>query len=115
MKVFGREPAVWIGLIEAALAFALSVGLDWSADQVALVMAAVVAVFGVYSAYVTRDTMLGVVVGLTKAVIALFIGFGLSVSPELTASLIGLVVVGVGFFQRTQTAPLETPTFAVAA
>lgn len=112
MKIFGREPAVWIGLIEAVLAFALAVGLDWSNEQVALVMAAVVAVFGVVTAYATRDTMLGYVVGLTKAVIALFIGFGVDVSAELTASMIGLITVGVGFYQRTQTTPLAEGSFA---
>lgn len=113
MKIFGREPAIWVGLIEAALAFALALGLDWSNEQVALVMAVVVTVFGVITAYATKDTMLGYVVGLTKAVIALFIGFGVDVSADLTASLIGVITVGIGFFQRTQTAPLAEGSFAI--
>lgn len=112
MKLFGREPAVWVGLIEGALALTVAAGLvNFTADQTALVMAAVVAVFGVVTAYLTSDTMLGVLVGLTKAVVALVVGFGLTLSPELTASIITFVVVAVGFFQRTQTTPAVTPGF----
>lgn len=111
MKVFGREPAAWIGLIEAVIVLAVAVGLGWSSEQTALVMAVVVSAFGIYTAWVTHDTMLGVVVGFTKAVLALLIGFGVALKPELTGALIGLVTVVVGFFQRTQTSPLEVPTF----
>jgi hypothetical protein len=113
MKIFGREPAVWVGFIEAALALTVALGwVNFTADQTALVMAAIVAVFGVITAYLTKDTMLGVLVGLTKAAIALGIGFGLTLSPELTASIIAFVTVGVGFFQRTQTSPADVPSFS---
>lgn len=112
-NIFGREPAAWIGLIEAALVLLVAVGLNWSAEQVAVVMAVVVAGFGVYTAWITKDTMLGVIVGLTKAVLALFIGFGIELTPEFTGALIALVTVGTGFFNRTQTAPLSAGTFNI--
>jgi hypothetical protein len=106
MKIFGREPAVWVGFIEAAIALAMAAGwIDITADQTAQIMAVVVAVFGVLTAYLTHDTMLGVLVGLTKATLALIVGFGFTLSPELTASIIAFVVVVVGLFQRTQTTP----------
>ena len=81
MRIFGREPAAWVGVIEAALA--LTVALGWvniTAAQTALIMAAVTALFGVATAYLTKNTMLGVLVGLTKAIIALAIGFGFTIS-----------------------------------
>ena len=108
-NIFGREPAAWVGLIEAILALLIITVLHWSAEQVALVMAAVVAAFGVYTAWVTEDTLLGVVVGFTKAVLALMVGFGLTLSPELTAAIIGLVTVVMGFFNRQQTSPVASP------
>lgn len=112
MKLFGREPAVWVAFIEATIALVLALRwVHWTSDQTALVMAVVVAVFGVVTAYLTKDTMLGVLVGLTKALLALFIGFGLMLSPELTAAVIGFVVVVVGLFQRTQTSPAPQPSF----
>lgn len=113
MKLFGREPAAWVGLIEATLALAVAVGwLAWTREQTALVLAVVMAVFGVVTAYLTKDTMLGVLVGFSKAVIALAIGFGLTLSPELTAAIIGFVTIAVSFFQRTQTSPSPTPSFS---
>lgn len=112
MKLFGKEPAAWVGLIEASLALAVAIGwLAWTREQTALVMAVVVCVFGVVTAYLTKDTMLGVLVGLTKAVIALALGFGFTLSPEVTAAIIAFVTVAVSFFQRTQTSPAPTPSF----
>lgn len=112
MKIFGREPAAWVGLIEAALAMVFALNMfDLTHERVSLIMAVVVAVFGVYTAYVTRDTMLGVVVGFVKAVIALAVGYGFEFGPDKTAALIALATVAVGFFQRTQTYALENPTF----
>lgn len=112
--IFGREPAVWIGLIESAIALAVAVGLRLSTDQVAAILAVVTAGFGVYVAYVTNETMLGVVVGLTKAVLALAIGFGLHLSPELTGAIIAFVTMGLSMFNRQNTSPLAVPTFATA-
>lgn len=104
--IFGREPAVWLGLIAAGLALLVPMGVvDFTSDEIALIMAAVTAVFGVITAYLTHDVMLGVLVGLVNAVAALFVGFGVNVNPDLTASIIGVVTVLVSFFQRTQTFP----------
>ena len=112
MKIFGREPAVWLGVIAAGLTLLVTLGvLDITSDQTALLMAAITAVFGVITAYLTSDTMLGVLIGAANAIIALAVGFGLNVSPELTASIIGVVTVLTGFFQRTQTSPAAQPGF----
>lgn len=111
MKIFGREPAAWVALIESALVLAVAFGLGWSAEQVAAVIAVVTALGGVYLAYVTKDTLLGVTVGLAKSVLALLVGFGVDVSAEVAAAVIGFVTVTLGFWQRTQTSPLAVPTF----
>jgi hypothetical protein len=42
--MFGREPALILGFIQAALALAVGFGLDWTAEQVSLVVAAAAAV-----------------------------------------------------------------------
>ena len=42
--VFGREPALFLGMIAAILAVAMGFGLDISAEQLGLIMAGVVAV-----------------------------------------------------------------------
>lgn len=111
-RILGREPAAWSGLIQALLALALSLGLfDLTAETVGLIMAVVAAAFGVYLAWVTHATMLGVIVGLTNAVVALFAGYGYGLSTTTAAAVIAVVTVVVGFFQRTQTSPLAAPSF----
>lgn len=37
--VFGREPVLILGLVQAAIALAVGFGLNWSGPQVALIMA----------------------------------------------------------------------------
>jgi hypothetical protein len=51
--MFGREPALWLGLAQALIALAVGFGLDWTAEQVSLVMAAVAAIV----AFITRSQM----------------------------------------------------------
>lgn len=112
MKIFGKEPAFWTGLVEAALALFLSLNvLGLTDERVSLVMAVVVAVFGVYTAWVTKDTFLGVGVGLAKAVLALSAGYGLDFGVDTTAAIIALVTVVLGGWQRTQTEPVQKPSF----
>lgn len=114
MKIFGREPAVWVGLIEGVLAFALTLnvfGEKLSPETLGAIMAVVVAVFGLFTAYVTKDTLLGVVIGLTKAVIALAAAYSLPLSADKTGAAIALITIVFGFIQRSQTTPIAEPTF----
>ncbi len=76
MKIFGREPAFYVGLVEAALVFLLGWNiLPFSQEQIGVIVALVAAAFGVYTAYVTRDTLLGVGIGFTKALFGLVYHF----------------------------------------
>lgn len=111
--IFGREPAAVVGLIEAALVLATAIGLDWSTTQVALVSACASALLGVYVAFATHDTLLAAVVAGTKAVLALLIGFGVPVSAELVAAIIGFISVALALFNRTQTFPSADPPKAL--
>lgn len=111
VKLFGREPAVWVAFLEALVMLAGVQLFDWSQEKVAAVVLVLNCLAGVYTAYVTRDTMLGVLTGLVKAAITCSITFGLDISDDLSAQLIALLTVSVGLFQRTQTSPLADPTF----
>lgn len=111
VKIFGREPVAWTTLIEAVLMVAGVQFFDWSVEKVAVVVVCVNALFGIYTAYVTKDAMLGVIVGAVKALITAAIAFGVNVPDDRAALYIALVTAAVGFWQRSETAPLLTPTF----
>jgi hypothetical protein len=116
MKIFGREPAAIVGLIEAALVLSLSFGLfNLTQDTIGIIMAVVSAAFGVYLAYVTNETLLGAVVGLTKAVIALGAVYGLALTTEQTGAAIAFITLVMSFWQRTQVTPMDHPSFQTIA
>lgn len=112
MKIFGREPAAWVTLIEATLMIVGVQMFDWSVEQVAYVVVVVNGVLAVYVAYVTKDTMLAVVVGLGKALITAAIAFGVDIPDDRAATYIALITAAVGLYNRSQTAPLLRPTFS---
>lgn len=108
-----REPAALVGLASGVLALLLSLDqFSLTNEKVGLIMGVVTALAGVYTAWSTRDTMLGVIVGAVNAAVALVAGYGFELSQDTTAALIAIVTVLVGFYQRTQTAPLAKGSFA---
>lgn len=113
MRIFGREPAVIAGVIESAILLAVAVGIfDWDTEQIGAIMAVVTIILGIIVAYLTQDTLLGLLTGLIKAGAALFLAFGLEFRPEVVATLTALVVAVAALFQRTQTSPMAQPTLA---
>src|SRR4051812_5974142 len=98
--IFGRDPAVWVGLIQAAITLAAALWLDWSNEQVGAVVLVVVLLGDSFVAWVTHDTMLGIVVGLVKALAGAALAFGYEVSAETLAAVVSFVTVGTSFFQR---------------
>lgn len=106
--ILGREPAAFVGLIEAVLATLMAFAIGISQDTFGPIMAVVTAAFGVYTAWATKDTLLGVVVGFVKAVLVLAAVYGLTLTDAQTGAVTALVTVVLGFYQRTQTSPIST-------
>jgi hypothetical protein len=109
-KVFGREPAVYIAVLEAALAFLVTFGLDGlSAEQSTNILAAAVALGGVLTAWATRDTLLAALGGAGKAILILGTSYGLNLSQEQVGLAVVVITSVAGVWLRTQTSPVETP------
>ncbi|WP_191564708.1 hypothetical protein [Janibacter melonis] len=107
--ILGREPAAWVGLIEATIALLVVFALGVTTESAVLIMAAVSAAAGIYTAWATKDTALGAILGLAKAVISLTAYYGLQLTPEQQGALMAIIPVVFGLFQRTQTAPVGDP------
>ena len=109
MKIFGREPALTLGVIQAVIMVLIAGGVvDWTNDQSTLLIAAITAGFALLTAWATVEKRMSLLVGLGTAVVACAAGFGADLSTELQASLVALVSVGAAWFTRTQTAPATT-------
>lgn len=110
LTIFGREPALWLGLLAAALKLATAFGLDLTADQQSVINAAAAAIIGVAVALLTRDGIPAAILGTAQALLALGLGFGLHVSGDQQAVIMSFVAVAISMFIRTQvTAPVPGP------
>lgn len=116
MKLFGREPAAIVGAIQAVLALIVSfgwlkgIGLEGQ-DDVALVVGVLSALSAVYLAYVTDETLLAPVLEVLKAALAFGAIYGFSITTEQTGMAIAVITALLAGWQRTQTSPLDNPSF----
>lgn len=114
--IFGKQPAFWLGVLQAAFVFLLTINqvateLHLTDERVGAIMAVLYGALAVYEAWAVRDTMLAVLTGLAKAVIALLATYRLELDPQTVAALLGLVSILAGVFVRDRTSPLSNPSF----
>lgn len=109
MKLFGREPTLWIAFIASLVLLLGTLGFRWlDGDQAAIVVVAINAIAAAVNAYTVRPISPAVFTYATGAVVAVFAAYGLEVSPETLAMLNGAVVMGLGLLTRGQVIPQET-------
>lgn len=115
MKIFGREPVVYVAVIEAVLAFLVTFGLDGlSTEQATVILAAVVAMGGVLTAWATKDTLLSALSGAGKALLVLVTSYGINLSQEQIGLAVVMISAVGGIWLRTQTTPIDTPVSKAA-
>jgi hypothetical protein len=103
MKIFGREPALWLGLVSGVVQFLVAMGLQVSPGVQTAVNAVAAGVVAVILAVVLRSGALGAaLMQVATAVVALMVGLGLDWSTERQGVLMGAVALVVAFFTRTQ-------------
>ncbi|WP_217235479.1 hypothetical protein [Streptomyces sp. AC555_RSS877] len=119
MKIFGREPALIIATVSAALSLLVTFQFGLSAEQAGAVVAVISAVFAVATAAVTRPIAPSAFTGLVAAVAALLAAYGLELSAEKVGALNAVVLAGLALMTRGQvspaspTAPASTPPRSV--
>lgn len=107
MRIFGREPALWIGGIAAVLGLIATFGLSWLTDGEAVVIVAVVnAGAGVAIAIRTRPIAPGAFLVFVSALVAVLTAYGVAV-PQRTVGAVDLVVLAVlALLTRGQVSPV---------
>lgn len=96
MKIFGREPALWLGLAGAVVTWAVSLGLDWlNAGQATAIITFLTAVV---IAFTTRPVAPALYVGAVAAGAALFAQYGLDWSQAAVTGLGAIILAGFALF-----------------
>lgn len=116
MKIFGREPALWLALVAVGVKLLTAFGLDLSSGQQAVVNATAAAIVGLVVALMVHDGISSAVLGLAQAALALAVGFGLDWSADQQAVVMSAAAALVAMFVRTQvTAPVTRASVDLAA
>lgn len=110
MKIFGYEPAAWMGVLQAVLGAVLVLNVfHLSGDLNTALQVAAGALFALVTAIYTKKVNLAVVVGAVQAVLAVLVGFGLDLQPDQAAALIAALQLGLAGFLRQNTEPAVDP------
>lgn len=106
MKIFGREPALILGFIAAAVQSLAAFGFNVSPGVQTAINAIAAAVVAVILAVVLHNGAVGAaVMQLATAGMALVVGLGLNWSAERQGWVMALVAAGIALFTRTQVTP----------
>lgn len=110
MRGLVREPTLLLQVAGAALALLVSFKFDQlSAEQAALIVAAISAVIGAFNAAVVRPIAPAAFTGLAGAAFALLAAYGFSVSQETVGAVQALVVTVLALVTRVQVTPRLDP------
>lgn len=103
MKVFGREPAVWLGLVAVAVQFLVAWGVNLSEEQQAGINAVATLAMGLAVAVVSaRDQIVPAASGLLVGVLQLAVAFGFDLSQEKITTAGALLTAVLALWLRTQ-------------
>lgn len=109
MKIFGRDPVLWLALVAGVVQFVSAFLTPISIETQGVIAAFALAIVGVIQAVVVRDgSAVPAVTGLFKAAIALGLAFGLKLSPEQQAEIMFMVQAVLSLLVRPAvTAPID--------
>jgi len=109
MKIFGREPALWIGALNVAIGLVGTLGLRFvSQEQAALWIALVNALSAAANAWTVRPIAPSTFAYLINAGVALVAGYGYQIPGDTIAALqLGIVPI-LALLTRNQVSPVDT-------
>src|SRR3954471_18934552 len=101
-----REPTLLIQALAALLGVGVAVGLPGlSAEQAALIIAAITAIAAAVNATMVRPMAPAVFTGAVGAVAALVAAYGFEVSQEVVGAVQAFVVTALALIARNQVTP----------
>lgn len=111
--IFGREPAVILGIVAVAVQFFSAFAMEVGQDTQTAVNAVAAAVVGLLVAWKVHDGVIGGLTGLAQAGLALGMNLGLDWSTAKQAAAMAFITVVAQAFVRTQvTAPVPAQALA---
>lgn len=109
VKVFGREPTLWLAVISSIIVLLGTFSLHWlTGQQAALIVVAINAIAGAVNAFTVRPIAPAAFTYATASIIAVAGAYGLNLTIEQVASVNALVVPMLALLSRNQVSPQRT-------
>lgn len=109
-KLFGREPALWIAVIQSALMLLFTLGVPGiDGGFAAAITLVLTAAASVWTAFAVRPVAPAIFTGLIVALVQLFSRWGLDWSEVQVSSVTGFVALVVTLVIRGQSTPDHDP------
>lgn len=110
MKILGRDPTLWIGVVSSLIVVAGTIGFHWlSGEQAGLMVAAINAVAGAVNAWTVRPISPVAFTYAVGAIVALVASYGLHVSDASLGAINLAIVPILALLSRNQVSPQDTP------
>jgi hypothetical protein len=109
MKLFGREPTLWLAVISSLIVVIGTFGLDLlNGQQAALIVAAINGIFAAINAYAVRPISPVAFTYAVGAIVAVLGAYGLNLPIETVATINAAVIPILALLSRGQVSPEET-------
>lgn len=109
MKIFGREPALFIGALVAVVMVIGNLGFaKFTGDNAAALVVVVNAIAALATAWTTRPISLALFTGVFTSVLALGATYGINLPGEVVISINAALYPVLAFLLRDQVSPQET-------
>jgi len=99
-KIFGREQAMWLGLVAGVVGVLTGFGVQVDPHVQGVITAVIVFVFGVYNAVKLHDGLNSLVSHIALALFSLLAAFGLHWTDHKQALILGSLALVTGFVTR---------------
>lgn len=107
-RIFGREPALVVAVVSAALSLAVNLGTGMTTDQAGAWTAVISGVFAVVAAVLTRPIAPSAFTGLVAVVAALLGAYHFHVSSGTIAAVNTMILAVLALLTRGQVSPAAT-------
>ncbi|MEV4287336.1 hypothetical protein AB0K40_17670 [Nonomuraea bangladeshensis] len=108
VKLFGREPAVWLYVINAVVAFLVTIpAVGLTSEAAGWVMTIANGVVALLVAALTRPFVVSALTGALSTILTGLASFGLPLTEQGTAAFVVLVSAVLGLTLRANVSPNE--------
>ncbi|MEV4173967.1 hypothetical protein [Nonomuraea sp. NPDC049709] len=110
VRIFGHEPAVWLYVINAVVAFLVTIpAVGLTAETSGYVMTIASGAVALVSALLTRPWVVSALTGALSTMLAGLASFGLPLTEQQSGAAVALVSAVLGLLLRSNVSPAATP------